>query len=46
VIGRVATVSTKRVVTGVVIVVAVVLDAWRHHLAGLRFPLLRRLLGR
>src|SRR6476660_4010995 len=25
---------TKRVITGVVIVAAVVLDAWRHHLAG------------
>ncbi len=33
----------KRVITGVVIVVAVVLDAWRHHLAGTRFPLLKRL---
>jgi ribose transport system permease protein len=29
----------KRVVTGVVIVIAVVLDAWRHHLAGGKFSL-------
>jgi ribose transport system permease protein len=35
----------KRVVTGAVIVGAVVLDAWRHHLAGTRFNLLRRLLS-
>ncbi len=34
---------TKRVITGVVIVSAVVLDAWRHHLAGRRFTLLNRL---
>jgi len=34
---------TKRVVTGLVIVIAVVLDAWRHHLAGRPFSLLRRL---
>jgi ribose transport system permease protein len=33
----------KRVVTGSVIVVAVVLDAWRHHLAGGKFRLLKRL---
>jgi ribose transport system permease protein len=33
----------KRVVTGGVIVVAVVLDAWRQHLAGAKFPLLTRL---
>jgi ribose transport system permease protein len=33
----------KRVVTGVVIVLAVVLDAWRHHLAGMKFPILNRL---
>ncbi len=33
----------KRVVTGGVIIIAVVLDAWRHHLAGNRFSLLRRL---
>jgi len=36
----------KRVITGLVIVVAVVLDAWRHHLAGTRFPLLKRLFFR
>jgi len=34
---------TKRVVTGAVIVLAVILDAWRHHLAGRKFGLLRRL---
>ncbi|HWI57322.1 MAG TPA: ABC transporter permease [Bacillota bacterium] len=33
---------TKRVVTGLVIVIAVVLDAWRYHLAGGKFRLLRR----
>src|SRR5262249_1105621 len=33
----------KRVVTGLVIVLAVVLDAWRHHLAGVKFPLFSRL---
>ena len=33
----------KRVITGVVIVVAVVLDAWRHRMAGSRFSLLKRL---
>jgi ribose transport system permease protein len=33
----------KRVVTGSVIVIAVILDAWRHHLAGAKFPLLKRL---
>lgn len=36
----------KRVVTGAVIVLAVILDAWRNRLAGKRFPLLSRLLGR
>jgi ribose transport system permease protein len=36
----------KRVVTGSVIVLAVVLDAWRHHLAGQGFPLLKRLFSR
>lgn len=35
----------KRVVTGSVIVLAVVLDAWRHRVAGAKFPLLKRLLG-
>lgn len=40
-----ATEPTKRVVTGVVIVVAVVVDAWRHHLAGSRFSLLQKFLG-
>ena len=37
---------TKRVITGVVIVTAVILDAWRHHLAGGTFPLLNRLFTR
>lgn len=37
---------TKRVVTGLVIVLAVVLDAWRYHLAGQRFPLLKRFFAR
>jgi ribose transport system permease protein len=32
----------KRVVTGSVIVLAVMLDAWRHHLACARFSLFRR----
>jgi ribose transport system permease protein len=36
----------KRVVTGLVIVIAVVIDAWRHHLAGRRFSLFKRLLSR
>jgi ribose transport system permease protein len=36
---------TKRVVTGLVIVIAVVLDAWRNRLAGRKFGLLRRLFG-
>jgi ribose transport system permease protein len=36
----------KRVVTGVVIVLAVILDAWRYRLAGQKFRLLKRLLGR
>lgn len=33
----------KRVVTGSVIVIAVILDAWRQHLSGSKFPLLKRL---
>jgi ribose transport system permease protein len=33
----------KRVVTGLVIVIAVILDAWRHHLTGRKFALLKRL---
>jgi len=33
----------KRVITGLVIVVAVVLDAWRHRVAGAKFSLLKRL---
>jgi ribose transport system permease protein len=37
---------TKRIITGLVIVAAVVLDAWRHHLAGGRFALLGRLFRR
>lgn len=36
----------KRVVTGLVIIVAVILDAWRHHLSGRKWVLLRRLLSR
>jgi ribose transport system permease protein len=35
----------KRIVTELVIVIAVVLDAWRQHLAGAKFSLLRRLFG-
>lgn len=34
---------TKRVITGLVIVGAVILDAWRHHLAGRKFSIFRRL---
>lgn len=34
---------SKRVITGLVIIVAVVLDAWRHRLAGGPFALLKRL---
>jgi len=34
---------TKRVITGVVIVVAVILDAWRHHLTGKKFSLFKQL---
>ena len=37
---------TKRIVTGLVIVVAVTLDAFRHHLAGGKFPILKRLFSR
>jgi ribose transport system permease protein len=33
----------KRVVTGLVIIAAVVVDAWRHHLVHARFPLVQRL---
>ena len=36
----------KRVVTGLVIVLAVVLDAWRHQLSLHKFPMLRRLFYR
>jgi ribose transport system permease protein len=36
----------KRVVTGSVIVAAVVLDAWRHHLVGRKFGLVARLFRR
>jgi ribose transport system permease protein len=36
----------KRVITGAVIVAAVVLDAWRHRMAGARFSLLRHLFSR
>jgi ribose transport system permease protein len=37
---------TKRVITGVVIVGAVILDAWRHCLSGLSFPLFKNLFSR
>jgi ribose transport system permease protein len=37
---------TKRVITGVVIVSAVILDAWRHQLTGRRFTLFRRWFSR
>lgn len=37
---------TKRVITGLVIVSAVILDAWRQWSAGNPFPLLARILGR
>ena len=33
----------KRVITGAVIVIAVILDAWRHRMAGARFSLLKQL---
>ena len=36
----------KRITTGAVIIVAVLLDAWRHHIAGRKFSLVRRLLRR
>lgn len=36
----------KRVVTGAVIVGAVILDAWRHHLTGSKFNFFRRLFSR
>jgi ribose transport system permease protein len=36
----------KRVITGLVIVIAVILDAWRHHLSGQKFALLKRFLTR
>lgn len=35
----------KRVVTGAVIVVAVILDAWRRHVRGAKFAFFKRLLG-
>ena len=35
----------KRVITGAVIVIAVILDAWRHQVAGSRSSLIKRLLG-
>lgn len=35
----------KRVVTGCVIILAVIMDAWRHQLAGGGYPLLTRLLS-
>jgi ribose transport system permease protein len=37
---------TKRVITGLVIVVAVILDAWRHHLTGGNFKLFKRFFSR
>jgi ribose transport system permease protein len=36
----------KRVITGAVIVIAVVLDAWRHRMAGSRLSLIKRLFFR
>lgn len=36
----------KRVITGVVIVGAVILDAWRHHLAGRKLTLLKQFFSR
>jgi ribose transport system permease protein len=41
-----ATEPTKRVTTGLVIVVAVVLDAWRHSMTGAQFAFLQRLFRR
>ena len=35
----------KRVITGAVIVIAVILDAWRHRMAGARFSLIKQLFG-
>jgi ribose transport system permease protein len=32
----------KRVVTGLVIIIAVILDAWRHHLSGRKWAFFRR----
>ena len=37
---------TKRVITGLVIVGAVILDAWRHHLTGKKFGRLKSLFSR
>lgn len=36
----------KRVITGAVIVIAVILDAWRHRVTGARFALIKRLFSR
>ncbi len=35
--------SAKRIVTGLVILGPVIVDAWRHHLAGSKFNIFRRL---
>jgi ribose transport system permease protein len=41
-----ATEPTKRVITGSVIVAAVILDAWRHQFALGKFSFLKRLFSR
>lgn len=41
-----ATEPTKRIITGLVIIVAVVIDAYRHRMAGRRFNPLARILSR
>lgn len=41
-----ATEPTKRIITGAVIVIAVIIDAYRHRLSGRRFRPLARLFGR
>jgi ribose transport system permease protein len=37
---------TKRVITGAVIVAAVILDAYRHRIAGQKYPIFKRMLGK
>jgi ribose transport system permease protein len=41
-----ATEPTKRVVTGLAIITAVTLDAWRHHLSARKFTLFTKLFSR